>query len=107
LKEDILALLLQTENDYRDAIKAAVEEGEQYVAGRRKEQESLINKLRADFRDYEESESEKLERTLLEECDRMENEAVRFKIEMKRRQEEKADQISQRLKEEVLSLLWR
>ena len=107
MKEDILALLLQSEKEYRSAVKTAVADGEKYVAGRRKEQESQVSRLKTDFRAYEESESENLEQTLLDESGSMEREAAGLKMKMKQRQEEKAELISLRLKEEVLSLLCR
>jgi len=107
MKEDILSMLLQAENDYHTAVRNAVKEAEKYVEACRKEQAAYIEGLRLDFQAYEKEESIKLEQTLSSESAAMETEAARLMKKMKDRQTEKAGRISELLKEEVLSLLWR
>ena len=107
MKEDVLSLLLESEEEYFRAVKDAESDAGEYVNGRRKEQSVFIGELKQETYLYEKSESEKLERALSEEYERMEKEADRLKKRMKTRQREKADWISELLKEEVLSLLWR
>jgi len=107
LKEDILPLLLQTEEDYRAAVKDAVREAEEYVENRRKKQAVYIEELKHDFEHFKANEAEKLERDLSAESEKMEIQADGLKQRMKVRQQEKADRMSELLKEEVLSLLWR
>jgi len=103
VKEDTLSILLQTENDYHNAIKTAVSEAGKYVAGRRKEQAEYLDELKRSLRSYEETEGKKMSQALLAESDRMEEEAIKLKEKMKACQASMAKQIVQRLKEEVLS----
>jgi len=95
------------ESEYHSTVKTAVKEAEAYVDNSRKEQAVYIKQLKKDLLFFEKTQSEMLEQTLLTESSKMEEEAVGLKRQMKVRQEEKADQISELLKEEVLSLLWR
>lgn len=106
MKDDVLALLLQTENEYHSAMRAAVERAEKYVDNSRKEQQTYIADLKDNLDLFEKSETERLESTLTLECDKMEQEADRRKAQMRALKEEHTDEISQRLKEEVLALLW-
>ena len=107
MKEDILAILLQAEEEYGGTVKNAVDEAEDYVEGRRKEQAEYIEQLKQELFLFEAAENEKLELSLTSEREKMEREAARLKNHMKDRQQEKADRIGELLKEEVLSLLWR
>jgi len=107
LKEDLLSLLLQTEDEYHSVIKDAIREAEEYVYDRRKEQAAFIEELKQDLHYFEIAGNEQLERALAGESEKLEKEAARLKKSMKTRQEEKAEWISELLKEEVLSLLWR
>ena len=107
MKEDILFLLLQAESEYHSDVKTAVREADNYVKNRRKEQESYIEELKQKLALFEKTESDMLERRLIADSGRMEEEAVKVKKKMKIRQQEKADKISDILKEEVLSRLWR
>jgi hypothetical protein len=107
LKEDILSLLLQAEYEYHSTVKHAVRDAEKYVENSRKEQAKHIEELRQKQLFFEKTENEIMEQTLLTESKRIEEKAARLKEQMKARQEDKADMISKRLKEEVLSLLWR
>jgi len=87
-------------------MKRAVKEAEIYVETRRNEQKAYIEQQKRKLALFEETENEKLEQSLLAESERLEEEAVKLKVLMKTRQMEKAEHISRRLKEEVLSLLW-
>ena len=106
MKEDILFLLLQAESEYHSDVKTAVKEAENYVENRRKEQNVYISELKQNLAFFEKTENDKLEQRLIAEGERMEEEAVRLKKQMKIHQQEKADKISEILKEEVLSRLW-
>lgn len=102
-----MTLFLQTESEYHSAVKAAVKEAEGYVEKCRKEQAAFVENLKQKLLYFEQTQSDMLEQTLKIESGIMEEEAVGRKEQMRRRQEEKADEISQLLKEEVLSKLWR
>lgn len=106
MKDDILSLLLQAENEYQRAMKAAVEDAEKYADDRRQEQTAYVGELKRDLSHFEKTESEKLEQELTAQSAEMEKEAVRLKEQMRTIQQEKADQISERLREEVLFLIW-
>ena len=106
MEQDILSVLLQAESEYDSVIKHAVKEAENYVESRRNEQTAEIEELKRKLVAFEMTENEALEQTLIDEGEKMETEAARLKEQMKIRQEEKADRISELLKEEVLSLLW-
>ena len=106
MKDDVLALLLQTEIEYNSAIKAAVENAGKYVDDRRQEQQAYIAGIKSDLDSFERTESEMLEQTLSFECSKMEQEADRRKEQMRALKEKSADKIAQRLKEEVFTLLW-
>ena len=107
MKEDVLAMLLQSESEYYSDVESAVKDAEKYVGDRRNEQIVYIEGLKKELQFFEKSESEKLEQSLSAQSEKMEKEAERLKKRMKARQEKKADRISELLKEEVLSLLWR
>jgi len=107
MNEDILSLLLQTEDEYHDVMKHSLKEAENYVGDRRNEQEAYIEQLKRNLVVFEENENDRLEESLLVECGRMEDEAARLKEQLRICQQEKADRISGHIKEEVLSLLWR
>jgi len=105
LKNDVLSVLLQAENEYHNVVRDSVKDAESYVERRRKEQADDNDRLKRKLEFFEKTESELLEQKLLAESERMERKAERLKEKMRIRQEEKADQISELLKEEVLSLL--
>ena len=102
-----MSLLLQAEIEYHNAVKNSVKSAEKYVDDSRKEQTAYIEELKQSLLFYEKTESEMLEQTLFIESEKMEITASGLKEQMKIRKEDKADQISELLKEEVLSLLWR
>jgi hypothetical protein len=106
LNEDILSLLLQAESEYHSYIKQSVKDAENYVETSRKKQTDYRGELEREFAAFEESESELLEHRLLLQCERMERQAANLKEQMKARQQEKVEQISKHLKEEVLAALW-
>jgi len=101
-----LAVLLQAEDEYHIAVKGAVKEAEKYSDDRKSDQAAYIEQLKRDWHAFEQAENERLERELLAQEKNMEAEAAELRARMKLRQQEKADEISERLKEEVLSLLW-
>lgn len=106
MKDDVLTLLLQTEKEYHSAMRAAVENAEKYIDESRKEQQVYIAEMKRDFDSFEKAETERLEQALALECGNMEQEAERRKARMRALKEEHTEKISQRLKEEVLALLW-
>ena len=107
MKDDILSLLLQAETEYNTSVKAAAKGAGKYVDSRREQQAAYITGKKKEFSAFEKTESEKLEQSLIAESEKLEKEAAALKAKMRVRQEEKADRISELLKEEVLSLLWR
>ena len=106
MKDDTLSLLLQAEKEYHSAVKEAVRDAEKYADNRRAEQVVYLEEQKQTWRLFESAEGEKLEQALLVESEKLEEEAVKLKEQMKLRQTEKADWISERLKERVMSLLW-
>ena len=106
MKEDMVAHLLLAESEYNDAIKAAVTEAELYERDRKEEQLAYAERLKHEWHEYERAENEKLELRLFAENEKMEKEADRLKGQMRVLRKENAEQISTRLKEEVLSLIW-
>ena len=107
MKKDILSLLLQAESEFQAALRGAVEEAEQYVDDRRSEQAAYVEELKREWHLFEQTEADELERALAAEGQRMEEEALRIKEQLRTRKEREEDRISEGLKEEVLSLLWR
>jgi len=104
LNESILSLLLQAENEYDAAIKNAVKETENYADECRKEQDAYVDGLNRDWEIFEKSETDKLDKTLAETEQNLEIKMAELKNQLKLRQEKKAELISGRLKEEVISL---
>jgi len=99
-----LALLLQAENEYNTAVKTAVSEAENYADGCKKNQNAFIESLKQEWHLFEKSENEKFEKILDENEQNLEAKTKELKKQLKINQERKADFISERLKEEVLSL---
>jgi len=104
LNEEIMALLLHAENEYHSAVMKAAREAEHYAADRKKKQHAYFEQLRREWERFEKSENEKLEKTLAEVEHKLEKDTAQMKRQLKASQEKKAGQISERLKEEVLSL---
>ena len=104
MNEDILSVLLQAESEYHAAVNTAVKKGENYADNCRKKQSAYIETLKRDWDLFEKTESDKLKNTLSDDEKRMDKEKEESKEKLKISQKEKADTISERLKEEVLSL---
>ena len=104
MNEDILYVLLQAENEYQSAMKNAVKEAEDYADGLRNKQAAYIEELKQNWHLFEVSENEKLEKMLFDDEQRLEAKTADLKEQLRISQKKKADLISERLKEEVLSL---
>ena len=104
MKDDVISEVLRAENDYHYAIDDAEKEAEKYALDKRKQQGAHLEQLRADFHAFEKSEREKFETTLSDSMRKMDEENAAKKARLKACQIRKAEQISERLKKEVLSL---
>ena len=104
LKEDIINLILQAEKEYHNKLKKAVTEAEKYADDCKKKQGAIIDEMQEEWYSFEKAENEKLKNALYEDEQKMEIEMAKSKEQLKIRQIKKADLISDRLKEEVLSL---
>jgi hypothetical protein len=104
LKDDILSLIRQAEKEYSTAVKSAVDEAEEYVVECRKILDSRIEDLKREWYLFAKTENEKFLNMLSEEEQKMEQETREMKERLKKLQISKADLISSRIKEEVLSL---
>jgi len=99
-----MALLLHAENEYHSAVMKAVREAEHYAADRKKRQSAYFEQLRREWERFEKAENGKLEKMLSEVEQKLEKDTAQLKRQLKASQEKKAGQISERLKEEVLSI---
>ena len=106
MNEDILSLLLQAENEYHAAMKNAVKESEYDEDDRKQKQRAYIGDLTREWQSFENSENEKLAKTLADDERRLEAETADLKKRLQNAQQKKAELISERLKKEVLSLIW-
>jgi hypothetical protein len=104
LNEDVISLLLQVENDYHNAVKTAVDEAMNYADGCKKKQDAYIDGLNRDWHLFETSENNKLDKKLSEDEKNLEAKTAELKTRLKISRENKAELISERLKEEVLAL---
>jgi len=104
LNEDILSALLQAEGDYYAALKNAAQKSGEYAAKCKREQSDFIDSLARGWDAFEKAENDKLKDTLAADERRMEEETKNLKERLRDRQRERADTISERLKEEVLAL---
>ena len=104
MKDNILNLILEAERDYLDALDNARLNGEGYVDERRKAQEEFLEKLKQEWLLFEKAEGDRLQKMFDDEERKMEAITVEKKEELRKLQEIMADTISQRLKEEVLSI---
>ena len=102
MDDKIISLILQAENEYRDAVLRVGERAEVYA-------DNCMKKQAADFREqkqaltlFEETENESLDRMIADDEQRMEKETAQIKKRLRACMEEKADAISDRLKKEVL-----
>jgi len=104
LKKDVLSLILQAEGEYDAAVRFTIKEAQQYTEARRREQAAYIEGLRQEWLAFENAESEKLEQLLTARESELMDELEQQKVRLKLCQEAKAGPISERIKEEVLSL---
>jgi len=104
LKNNVLELILKAENSYHETVKIAVKESEEYADERRKEQLVYSKSLEHEWSVYEKSENQKLERALIDDKVQLERETEETKEQLRDLQRLKLEIISDRLKEEVLSL---
>ena len=104
LKDDFFNLILQAEKEYHEALVKIEKEGGKYIEGCKLNQHTYIEQLKQEWQLFEQSENEKFEKLFSEDEQKMEAEAVLKKEELLTMQKLKADMISSRLKEEVLSL---
>ena len=104
MNDDILSLLLQAENEYLEALKIAAKKASEYAVNSKEKQNDYIKKLEQEWRSFEKSENNKLAETLAETERRLEMKTAEFKKQLQDSQKQKAGLISDRLKEEVLSL---
>ena len=104
LKEDIISLILQAEKEYHNTMKKVVTEAEKYADDCKKKQSAYIDNMQEEWYSFEKAENDKFKKALYEDEQKMDIEMAKSKEQLKIRQEKKAELISDRLKEEVLSL---
>ena len=104
LNEDIVSLLLRVEHDYHVSMENALVKSQSYTDERKKEQSGYIENLKHDWQLFEKSENDKLEKTLAENERILEAKMTEFIEQLKTKQKNKADMISERLKKEVILL---
>jgi hypothetical protein len=104
VKEDILTLIMKAEKDYNKSVDKAMADAKLYVDGKRKIQNDHVEELKREWYLYAKSENEKFLDMLLEKEREIDNESDTRKAELRAMQLEKAEAISERIKEEVLSL---
>ena len=103
MKNDVLQLIIQAEEDYQKTVHEAVLEAEQYVDEQRDKQSVYIKQLEEEWTLFEGKENRVLEEKMT--ANQVEQEAIleQRKIELQARQQEKKADISERLKKEVLT----
>ena len=104
MKTNALELIIKAESDYQDTVDNAVREAEKYVDDLRRKQAAYAQHLELEWDLFEKAENRKLERTLRQDKQQLEEETERAMGRLKELQSRKLDLISDRLKEEVLSL---
>ena len=104
MKTNVLELIIKAENDYQDTVNKAVSEAEKYVDDQRNEQSANARRLEHEWTLFVKSENMKLERALQNDKQQLEEETERAMEQLKELQSRKLESISDRLKEEVLSL---
>ena len=107
MDNDTISAVLHAEDGYHETVRAYAEDAERYVDESKKKQSVYLESLKYDWYLFEKSEKEKFEKSFAEDSARMENGAAETKRGLKAMQEEKIDEISERLKREVLAFLWR
>ena len=99
-----MQLILKAEGEYRDSVKSAATEAEDYADARKKEQSAYFDVLKQEYQLFEKAENEKMKNAFSEQQRQIEEETVNAKLLLKERCDKKAEAISERLKKEVLSL---
>lgn len=105
-REDVLSLILDAETEYRSAVRTSVKEAENYAAECRAQQTAHYEALELDWLHFENAETEKLEKALSAVERKEARKAIKAKGNLRAKYENKAEAISGRLFEEVLSI-WR
>ena len=103
MSEHIVNLIRQAEKEYHSTIKNAVTEAERYADDCKTKQNVYIEELEREWYTFERAENEKLEKALSEAEHKLETETALAKERLKNCQRKKLDEISERLREEVLS----
>lgn len=106
MKEDIFEHIMQAEEGYKEALKAALAEAGEYVDECRDKQSTYFEGLRQDWDMFESAENDRFAGALRNEELKMEADTAEYIKQLRANQELKAETISQRLKEEVLSSIW-
>jgi len=104
LKEDILNLILQAENEYHITVKDAVTTAEKYADECKEEQDIYRKNIKHEWQLFKKAENDRLEKALCEDEQKKKAETAELKERLRVCQQKKADLISERLKREVLSL---
>ena len=104
MNEDIISVILQAEKEYHDIMHNVMKLAETYEEDSKKKQTAFIDTLKQNWIKFEASENEKLINTLAENEKALEIKMADLKNHLNMRQKKMADLISERLKEEVVSL---
>ena len=107
MKQDILNLILRAEDEYREKLGASIIEAEQYVDESKKKQIDNFERLKYEWYLFEKREKEKFEKLLIETEQKMEAETQIKKDGLSARRRDRIGPVADRLKKEVLSLIWR
>ena len=106
MKQEIFNLILEAEDKYRASVHEAVINAENYVDEVKKKQSVEFEGVRYGWYLFEKGETEKFTKKITDDESRLEKEAEEKKIILKKLRDEKIEEISERLKEEVLSFAW-
>jgi len=99
-----MSLILKAELEYHHAVQKAVGKAEIYTDNCKKEQSSYIDDLQNEWYLFEKTENQKFKEALLKDEKELEAKLTEDKERLKSLQKNKAEEISERLKREVLSL---
>ena len=103
MKNDVLKLIIQAEEDYQQMVKEAVHAAERYVDEQRDVQSVYVKSLDDEWALFEEETNRSLEEKLAISEQQQEAALEKRKEDLQLRQQAKAENISERLKEEVLT----
>ena len=101
--EDIIASILLVENEYQQAIESAQNKAQLLISERRKMQAEHLEQMRLEWEKFEQEQALQLTQMLSEQEKRMDEEAFELRGRLRKKQQEVAEIISERLKQEVLS----